>query len=171
MAMGALVCALFVFRLVRAILPRRIKVPPIGRDELQAEITKHIATMRDLGATGNPADYVDGLMYVPPRDAQAIDGIGLVCICCCGLFATNTRADGLWVSAHKTLGTPLPMCAFCILWLARRSGPASFKLRPQYDPVGQQLANGFGDKEPAQAAVVRMMLLKNRVDRLTKGGH
>jgi hypothetical protein len=122
--------------------------------------------LADIGGTGNPADYLGDLTFLPPNAQLPADGF-TVCGCCSTPFAAELRKTGTWAALNKKTGLPNSICAVCITFLNQASlkerGVAPYRLPAAYDEMGQQLAARYPGEPPLKIALLRASFIDARI--------
>jgi len=135
-------------------------------ERLQAMLNKHVAMMKEAGATGDPLDYARDLLYLAPKPSSPLERGTMVCLCCFGLFYLDQFAHGVWGSISKKTGMPLPMCAYCLEWIDRsyaaQQGKHVLNVSEHYDEIGHQLLARFPEGPPTKAAFIRLATIEAR---------
>jgi hypothetical protein len=133
----------------------RLPVRPDDKPRIEALARDHETLMREHGATGDPRDYAERLVFLPglPIGHRNVKPCG----CCLAPFEVDPKI-GTWIAKGRK--QPLvPLCAVCVEFLNRlyekREGARPFAIPSGYDPVGVFLVQNLPADLPAEVAPVR----------------
>ncbi len=133
----------------------RLPVRTDDKPRIEALVRDHERLMREHGATGNPRDYVERLVFLPGLEIghRNVEPCG----CCLAPFEVDSKI-GTWIAKGRKQPF-VPLCAVCIEFLNRlyekREGARPFAIPSGYDPVGLFLVQNLPADLPAELAAVR----------------